>query len=178
MVDDACFPLTCDETGRPVKSFYRDAYSSDAFFRGENLPFAGWPAVGFIQQESTYWRRSLWDRTGGRLDESLELAADFELWARFHRSSAELYSVPVPLASFRVHSDQKSRNLEAYIDEAQSVLTRYGGNPRTVRGVPRLRRVARARAASTSPAHRLQRPGRPPRSTSHPRRVVRRSQRS
>jgi glycosyltransferase involved in cell wall biosynthesis len=135
------FPTACDELGRPIKSFYRDAYSSEAFFRGENLPFAGWPAVGFIQQESTYWRRSLWDRAGGRLDESLELAADFELWARFHRSGAELYSVPVPLASFRVHGDQKSWNLEPYVEEARAVLLRYGGKPPTVRGVPSLRRA-------------------------------------
>jgi glycosyltransferase involved in cell wall biosynthesis len=135
------FPTACDESGRPVKSFYRDAYSAEAFFRGENLPFAGWPAVGFIQQESTFWRRSLWERAGGRLEQALDLAADFELWARFHRAGAELYSVPVPLASFRVHANQKSSNLEAYVEEARAVLLRYGGKPPTVRGVPRLRHV-------------------------------------
>ncbi len=33
--------------------------------------------VGIVQQESTFWRRSLWDKAGG-LREDLSLAADFE----------------------------------------------------------------------------------------------------
>lgn len=39
----------------------------------------------WIQQESTYWRRSLWEKAGGYVDASLELAGDLELWARFFR---------------------------------------------------------------------------------------------
>jgi glycosyltransferase involved in cell wall biosynthesis len=135
------FPTSTDERGRPVHSHRLDAYSKEAFFRGENLPHAGWPAAGFIEQEATYWRRSLWERVGGRLDESLELAADFELWARFHRSNAVLYSVPVPLAGFRIHGDQKSgTDLESYVEEARSVLLRYGGTPPSA-DAPTLRRV-------------------------------------
>ena len=95
-------------TGTTGAVVYLDAYSEEGFFRGENLPFAGWPAAGFIEQEATYWRRSLWERSGGRLDETLKLAADFELWARFHQSGARLYSVPIPLAGFRNHGNQKS----------------------------------------------------------------------
>ena len=135
------FPTRCDELGRPVESDYLSAYSADAFFRGENLPFAGWQAAGFIQQEATYWRRSLWERVGGRLDESLKLAADFELWARFHRSGAKLYGVPIPLACFRVHGNQLSRNSRGYTEEAQLVLRRYGGKPETIPGVPFMRRA-------------------------------------
>ena len=135
------YPTRCDEQGRPVQSDYLDAYSPDAFFRGENLPAAGWRAAGFIQQEATFWRRALWERAGGQLDESLKLAADFELWARFHRSGAKLYSVAVPLACFRMHGNQKSHNLQGYIDEARGVLLRYGGKPATVPGVPLLRRI-------------------------------------
>jgi len=139
------FPMECDRQGRPVQSYYLDAYSSEAFFRGQNLPFAGWPAAGFIEQEATFWRRSLWERAGGRLDESLRLAADFELWARFHKSGAKLYSVPVPLASFRRHGNQKSQvDFAAYIEEAREVLLRYGGKASgvpTAPTVPLLRRV-------------------------------------
>ena len=124
------FPTECDERGRPVQSYYLDAYSEEAFFRGDNLPFAGWPAAGFIEQEATFWRRSLWDRAGSRLDESLRLAADFELWARFHRAGAKLYAVAIPLAAFRRHGNQKSETeFAAYIDEAREVLLRYGGRP-------------------------------------------------
>ncbi len=135
------FPTSGDESGRPVNSHLLDAYSRDAFFRGENLPTAGWAAAGFIQQEATFWRRSLWERAGGTLDESLDLAADFELWARFHRSGAKLYSVPVPLAAFRRHDDQKSQDLDRYVGEAYAVLLRFGGSPPAVPGVPALRRL-------------------------------------
>src|SRR5215469_3326248 len=37
----------------------------------------------YLQQESTYWRRSLWERAGGRVDSSRRNAADFDLWVRF-----------------------------------------------------------------------------------------------
>lgn len=54
---------------------------------------------GFLQQESMFWRKSLWDRSA-QLDTSLSLAADFKLWTEFARY-AELTSVSVPLSMFR-----------------------------------------------------------------------------
>lgn len=60
-----------------------------------------------IQQESTFWRRSLWDAVGG-LDSSLRYAADLDLWTRFF-GCAELYSVSWALAAFRVHEDRLGR---------------------------------------------------------------------
>jgi len=55
--------------------------------------------AGYLQQESMFWRRSLWEKVGG-LDLSLSLAADFDLWRRF-AEHAELHAVNVPLALFR-----------------------------------------------------------------------------
>lgn len=135
------FPLVVDEDGRAVACGPRETYSREGFFRGENLPEAGWPAEDFIMQEGTFWRRSLWERAGGRVDESLRLAADFELWARFFRSGAELYGVNTPLAGFRLHGNQKSQTERAaYIEEAREVFFRYGGKPRSS-GVPVARRI-------------------------------------
>lgn len=60
-----------------------------------------------IQQESVFWRRDLWERAGGRLDQSLTCAADFDLWLRFYRL-APLYHVETLLGGFRVHGDRLS----------------------------------------------------------------------
>jgi len=119
------YPLKWDEKGRATRCTYQDCYGREAFFRGENLPGAGWYARGFIQQESTFWRRSLWERAGGYVDRSFRLAADFELWARFYQQ-AELYAVGTPLGGFRVHGDQKTaHHLQDYIQESKQVLLRY-----------------------------------------------------
>ncbi|MEM6763905.1 MAG: glycosyltransferase family 2 protein [Bacteroidota bacterium] len=55
--------------------------------------------AGYLQQESMFWRRSLWDKVGG-LDLQWKLAADFDLWTRF-AAHAELVQVVSPLAAFR-----------------------------------------------------------------------------
>ena len=57
----------------------------------------------YIQQESTFWRRSLWEKAGGRLDDGLRMAGDFELWVRFFRY-ARLYTVDALIGAFRMHS--------------------------------------------------------------------------
>jgi hypothetical protein len=55
--------------------------------------------AGYLQQESMFWRRSLWEKVGG-LNLNLSLAADFDLWRRF-AEHAELHAINVPLALFR-----------------------------------------------------------------------------
>ncbi|HSV26304.1 MAG TPA: glycosyltransferase, partial [Sedimentisphaerales bacterium] len=76
----------------------------------------------WIQQESTFWTRSLWDRSGGRLDTRYSYAADMELWFRFFRH-ARLFAANVLLGGFRFHGDQKTgRALEKYLDEAEQML--------------------------------------------------------
>lgn len=79
----------------------------------------------WIQQESTFWRRSLWERAGGHMDPSVRLACDFELWARFFRH-ADLCHVLMPLGGFRAWGGQRSAlELEAYMSEVEDVLARY-----------------------------------------------------
>jgi glycosyltransferase involved in cell wall biosynthesis len=58
----------------------------------------------YIQQESTFWRRRLWEKAGGRTDDSQRYASDFELWVRFFRH-ARLYPVDAIIGGFRVHDD-------------------------------------------------------------------------
>ncbi|MBI2517774.1 MAG: glycosyltransferase [Opitutae bacterium] len=95
-------------------------YSRQAFLDGAYLP-GGARHYGWIPQESTFWRRSLWERAGGQLAANLHLAGDFELWSRFYQH-AELVGTPVPLGGFRLHERQKSRAMEDYLREARAAL--------------------------------------------------------
>jgi hypothetical protein len=78
----------------------------------------------WIQQESTFWRRSLWERAGARLDTDFRLANDFELWCRFFRD-AELHTVDRHLGCFRVRPGQRSIVFKTrYESEANDILAR------------------------------------------------------
>ena len=140
----SAFPLTWDARGLPTGCVYNGGFNREAFYRGENLPGMGWYATRWIQQESTFWRRSLFDRVGRRVRADLRLAADFELWARFFES-ADLYAVSVPLGGFRIHGDQKTgQDLDGYRAQAAAVLDHYG-RPRAV-GIRRHARRLASRA--------------------------------
>jgi cellulose synthase/poly-beta-1,6-N-acetylglucosamine synthase-like glycosyltransferase len=70
--------------------------------------------LGFIQQESTFFRRQLFHRV--TLLSTLKLAGDYHLWMQMAQH-APLHTVKTVLASFRQHPGQKSTDLEAYIAE-------------------------------------------------------------
>lgn len=74
---------------------YPTAFSSNAIQKGMHSEYL----YGNIQQESTFWRRSLYLRSGG-LDLNLKYAADFKLWMQFAKH-AELFFLLAPLSSFR-----------------------------------------------------------------------------
>lgn len=79
----------------------------------------------WIQQESVFWRRSLWERAGGRLDQSLRCAADFDLWLRFLRLTP-LYHVETILGGFRVHDEALGEHGNGqYLREARMLHSRF-----------------------------------------------------
>jgi hypothetical protein len=103
-------------------------FSKAAFLDGANLPPAGHLKTLIraqnricIQQESTFWRRSLWDRAGGYVSHEHGSAGDFELWCRFYRH-AELHGVNVPLAGFRFQNQQQTTQAQKYADFCSPVL--------------------------------------------------------
>jgi glycosyltransferase involved in cell wall biosynthesis len=123
------FHLFWDQQGRAVRCEAHPGFSRRLILRGGTLPGCGWPAWAFIQQESTFWRRSLWEKAGGRIDSAYALAGDYDLWMRFARI-AEVYSVPVPLAGFRQHPAQKTaRHMQEYLREARDSFHQHGGRP-------------------------------------------------
>lgn len=123
------FPIIWDRRGRAVHCKYTDGFSRQGFLRGENLPGLGAHTTHWIQQESTFWRRSLWNKAGGKVDDSLRIAGDFELWARFYQH-ADLYGVAAPLAGFRIHGDQfTGTQFEKYMQICRDILAKHGGRP-------------------------------------------------
>lgn len=77
----------------------------------------------FIQQESTFWSRRLWEKAGGRFNSQYRLAGDFELWLRFYRHE-KLYVTRCLIGGFRSRSDQLSGNTSDYIQECERALIR------------------------------------------------------
>lgn len=96
----------------------------------------------WIQQESVFWRRSLWEKSGSKIDISLKYAGDFELWNRFFRFD-QLYVTTAILSGFRMRDDmqlsvsqkgaydeeiQSILSMNVYSDEEQTILDKYKKN--------------------------------------------------
>lgn len=111
------YPLVWDRDGFCHEAGMVHGYSREAFLNGLNLP---WDGPYTIQQESTFWRRSLWDAVGG-LDPAYPLAGDFDLWAKFFQHAA-LHGIHCPLGGFRKHENQRSDQVDAYRAEARRSL--------------------------------------------------------
>lgn len=62
----------------------------------------------YIPQETLFWRRSLWDKIGGSLDESYRFALDWNLIIRFHNAGAKFRRLPRFLGAFRLQAEQKT----------------------------------------------------------------------
>ncbi len=86
---------------------------------GRDLIRRGWyhgRGLGFIRQEGTFWRKSLFDKVGG-INPNLHYAMDFDLWRRF-AVHAPLVTVDQHLAVFRTQPQQKTSAIEKYYSEA------------------------------------------------------------
>jgi glycosyltransferase involved in cell wall biosynthesis len=88
-------PTLINEEGMTTFVLDQTRWSRIRFLAGANRT---------IQQESTFWRRSLWERAGSHMDSSRRNAADFELWVRFFRY-AQIYPVDGLIGAFRYHGD-------------------------------------------------------------------------
>ncbi len=62
----------------------------------------------YIAQETMFWRRRIWEKIGGHLDESFQSALDWDLLLRFEAARAKFHRIPRFLGAFRVHPQQKS----------------------------------------------------------------------
>ena len=114
-------PARWDVHGRCIGITPLAGFSREAFLDGAFAPWEGRPSSAWIQQESTFWRRDLWEEAGGKVDRDLRLAGDFELWSRFY-DHAELYGTPALLGGYREHQRQPARVHDPYAAEAGAAL--------------------------------------------------------
>lgn len=77
----------------------------------------------WIQQESSFWRRSLYEKVGG-INETLRYAGDFDLWLRFTRFE-KMYICPSLLGGFRLSTEgQLSLSMDKYEKEVLDCIKR------------------------------------------------------
>lgn len=74
--------------------------------------------LGPIQQEGTFFTRQLYDKAP--INVNLKLAGDYALWIDFAKHE-DVHVLKIILASFRVHENQLSSNLESYLEECKMV---------------------------------------------------------
>lgn len=107
-------PTSIDETNRIVELMNLRKWSRFNFFQKD---------CDTIQQESTYWRRSLWEKAGSYIDTKYKYASDLALWTRFF-SYTSLYSVKVPLGGFRLRPGKQLSSVfkKEYEQETELIL--------------------------------------------------------
>ena len=103
-----------DEHGRIVEVKGSRKWSKYQFYLGQ---------YRWIQQESTFWTRSLWNKSGSHVNNSLRYAGDFDLWIRFFRHE-KLFSTSAALGGFRLRTNNQLSldHLDDYFTEANIVL--------------------------------------------------------
>jgi O-antigen biosynthesis protein len=106
-------PTQFSEDGMTIGVFAVPRWSRQRYLAGANR---------HIQQESTFWRRSLWERAGASLSESYKDVGDVDLWVRFFRH-ARLYPIDALIGGWREHPDSISHSdLESYNRNLNTVI--------------------------------------------------------
>lgn len=85
--------------------------------RGAMLPVHDTPKNAFdflegkyqwIQQESVFWRRRIWERAGALINDRYQFMVDGELWTRFFLCG-DLWNVNAVLSGYRFHKNNRAR---------------------------------------------------------------------
>lgn len=83
--------------------------------------FRYWMKGYFFYQPEVIFSRAIWDKTGGKLDDSLNYTMDYEFWMRCAQAEARFQAVHWPIALFRQHEAQKTSKLLHCVDEQAQV---------------------------------------------------------
>jgi glycosyltransferase involved in cell wall biosynthesis len=94
---------------------------------GHNSKVLSW--ADYIPQETLFWRRSIWDKAGGEIDETFRFAMDWDLLVRFRQAGAKFAHIPEFLGAFRIHEQQKTSAVinEIGFQEMNRIRARING---------------------------------------------------
>lgn len=89
--------LMIDEEDREIGRWIMPGHDSSAL---------SW--ADYIPQETLFWRRRIWEKAGGQIDESFRFAMDWDLLVRFRDAGAKFAHIPRFMGAFRIHEQQKT----------------------------------------------------------------------
>ena len=119
------YPLTANPAGHVTGAGRISCYSRERALHPDALRLNR-QVPAMMQQESTFWRRDLWDEAGSGIDTQFRLAADFELWLRFWKLCGPA-ALESPIGCFRHTDEQRSRVHETeYRREVEAALRLHG----------------------------------------------------
>jgi glycosyltransferase involved in cell wall biosynthesis len=113
------YPTLIDQKGRIV-FHHNQRFHKYGFYLKE------YQNGGFIQQESTYWTRILWEKAGSYISTKYKYAGDFELWMRFF-TIEKLYTTPAMIGAFRYRGEDQlsNRYFSEYLRECDLIIDEY-----------------------------------------------------
>lgn len=113
-------PAAYDEKGRTTFIHDLKRWSKFNYYSGD---------YEWIQQESIFWRRTLWNKVNCEINTSLKYAGDFDLWMRFFRHD-KLFVLNSLLSGFRVRSNNQISltYIEEYRGEVDKIISAEHNN--------------------------------------------------
>lgn len=104
----------------------------------------------WIQQESVFWRRSLWNKAGGYINENYKLMVDGELWTRFFLH-AKLHTVSAILGCWRMTGNNRGRERRNECHQEMKSAIRIMKDKLSKDELALYRQAIRMRAVAQSP---------------------------
>lgn len=107
-------PSIIDEKDRIVSVSKIKRWSKFNYYTGD---------FQWIQQESVFWKRSLWQSAGAKMATDIKYANDLELWLRFFRYE-KLFVTSALLGGFRMRSKKQLSFdfLKEYLEEGRDKI--------------------------------------------------------
>ena len=110
-----------------TSSWNRQGQMTGAFRNPKNIYDYLTGNYAWIQQESVFWRRELWDRSGWTISEDVKLMVDGELWSRFFLSD-ELYTIDCVLGGWRCYGENRAlKNSSICLQEMEESIHKMAG---------------------------------------------------